>query len=160
MLSFFLISSMVLTVAPDRIARAFNRSRAIWAVALDTSKAFNRVWHAGLLHKLKSYGLSGQIFGLTRNCWNCWTSYKNGYAGLLVLHLQLLSNPWLIIEIVITLVDVHLNLLNWLHFFILEGGLLILIDCMIFLSPFLGVTRMSMLTFSFLVQLDSGSLCL
>ena len=64
MLSFFLISSMVLTVAPDRIARAFNRSRAIWAVALDTSKAFNRVWHAGLLHKLKSYGISGHIFGL------------------------------------------------------------------------------------------------
>ena len=26
--------------------------------------AFDRVWHAGLLHKLKSYGISGQIFGL------------------------------------------------------------------------------------------------
>ena len=25
---------------------------------------FTRVWHAGLLHKLKSYGISGQIFGL------------------------------------------------------------------------------------------------
>ena len=34
------------------------------AVALDMSKAFNRVWHAGLLHKLKSYRISGQIFGL------------------------------------------------------------------------------------------------
>ena len=33
-------------------------------MALDTSKAFGRVWHAGLLHKLKSYGISGQIFGL------------------------------------------------------------------------------------------------
>ena len=33
------------------------------AVALDISKAFNRVWHAGLLHKLRSYGISGQIFG-------------------------------------------------------------------------------------------------
>ena len=53
-----------LTVVSDRIARAFNRSRATRAVALDISKAFDRVWHAGLLHKLKSYGISGQIFGL------------------------------------------------------------------------------------------------
>ena len=48
----------------DRIARAFNRSGATRAVALDISKAFDRVWHAGLLHKPKSYGISGQIFGL------------------------------------------------------------------------------------------------
>ena len=52
------------TVVSDRIARAFNRSGATRrAVALDISKAFDRVWHAGLLHKLKSYGISGQIFG-------------------------------------------------------------------------------------------------
>ena len=48
----------------DRIARAFNRSGATRAIALDVSKTFDRVWHAGLLHKLKSYGISGQIFGL------------------------------------------------------------------------------------------------
>ena len=30
--------------------------------------------------------------------WNCWMSYKNGYAGLLVLHSLLLLNPWLIVE--------------------------------------------------------------
>ena len=47
-----------------RIARVFNRLGATRAVALDISKAFDRVWHAGLLHKLKSYGISGQIFGL------------------------------------------------------------------------------------------------
>ena len=52
----------LLTVVSDRIARAFNSSGATRAVALDISKAFDRVWHAGLLHKLKSYGISGQIF--------------------------------------------------------------------------------------------------
>ena len=54
----------LLTVVSDRIARAFNRSGATRAVTLDISKAFDRVWHAGLLHKLKSYRISGQIFGL------------------------------------------------------------------------------------------------
>ena len=39
----------LLTVASDRIARAFNRPGATWAVALDISK---------------SYGISGQIFDL------------------------------------------------------------------------------------------------
>lgn len=29
------------------------------AVTSDISKAFNNVWHAGLLHKFKSYGVSG-----------------------------------------------------------------------------------------------------
>ena len=43
----------------------------------------------------------------------------------------------------------------------LEGGLLvILIDCMIFLSPLLDVTRVSMSTVSFLKELDSEILCL
>ena len=70
-MTFFVISSMVsgstadlLTVVSDRIASAFNRSGATRAVALDISKAFDRVWHAGLLHKLKSYRILGQIFGL------------------------------------------------------------------------------------------------
>ena len=54
----------LLTVVSDRIARAFNRSGATRAVARDISKAFDRVWHAGLLHKLIFYGISGQIFSL------------------------------------------------------------------------------------------------
>ena len=55
----------LLTVVSDTIARAFNSSGATRAVALDLSKVFDRVWHAGvLLHKLKSYRISGQIFGL------------------------------------------------------------------------------------------------
>ena len=54
--------------------------------------------------------------------------------------------------------------MNYFHinpFHILEAGLLaILIDCMIILSQFLDVTRMSMSTVSFLAQLDSGILLL
>ena len=33
-------------------------------MTLDISKAFDRVSHGSPLHKLKSYGISGQIFGL------------------------------------------------------------------------------------------------
>ena len=55
----------LITVVSDRIGRAFNRSHgATRAVALDISKAFDRVWHAGILHKPRSYGISGQIFSL------------------------------------------------------------------------------------------------
>ena len=48
----------------DRIARAFNRCGATSAVAHDIYKAFDRVWHTVLLHKLKCFGIPGQIFGL------------------------------------------------------------------------------------------------
>ena len=33
-------------------------------LGLSTSLGLLELWHAGLLHKLKSYGISGQIFGL------------------------------------------------------------------------------------------------
>ena len=61
----FLSTANLLTFVSDRIARAFNRSGATRAVTLDISKAFDRVWHAGLLLKLRSDGISDQIFGLT-----------------------------------------------------------------------------------------------
>ena len=48
----------------DRIARAFNTSGATRAVTLDIFKVFNMVWHAGLLHKPRSWGISSQMFGL------------------------------------------------------------------------------------------------
>ena len=57
------LTADLFTFVFDRIARAFNRSGATGAVAFDISKAFNRLWLAGL-HKLNSYGISGQIFAL------------------------------------------------------------------------------------------------
>ena len=43
-----------MTIVSNGVARIFNRSGPTRAVALDISKAFDRVWHAGLLRKLKS----------------------------------------------------------------------------------------------------------
>ena len=70
---FYLISSMILGLLKqlhlfwqlsDKINRAFNRSGATRGVSIDISKVFDRVRLAGLIHKLNSYGFSGQIFGL------------------------------------------------------------------------------------------------
>ena len=36
-------------------------------VFLDISKAFDRVWHDGLIFKLKSYGVTGPFLSLIRN---------------------------------------------------------------------------------------------
>ena len=54
----------LLAAVSDRIGRAFNRSGPTQAVALDISKAFDRVWHADLFYTLKSYGISDEILGL------------------------------------------------------------------------------------------------
>ena len=58
------LTADLLTVVSDRIAGAFNSSGSTWAVALDIPNAFDRVWHTDLLYKLRSSGISGQIFGL------------------------------------------------------------------------------------------------
>ena len=53
----------ILTVLSDRIAMSFNRSGATRVVALHISKPSVRVCHGSLLHKLKSYGIQGQVLG-------------------------------------------------------------------------------------------------
>ena len=37
------------------------------SVFLDISKAFDEVWHKGLLYKLKSLGISGELYNLLEN---------------------------------------------------------------------------------------------
>ena len=41
-----------------------NPSVEIRSVFLDISKAFDKVWHEGLLYKLKSMGISGELYNL------------------------------------------------------------------------------------------------
>ena len=54
----------------------------------------------------------------------------------------------------------YLSELAQLVLLLKEGLLVIVIDCMIFMSPFLYVTRMSMSAVSSHQQLDSGIICL
>jgi ribonucleases P/MRP protein subunit RPP40 len=52
----------LLTVITEKFYRALDRRGDIRAISLDISKAFDKVWHAGLLRKLSSYGISGNVF--------------------------------------------------------------------------------------------------
>ena len=36
-------------------------------IFLDISKAFDKVWHKGLLFKLKSYGIEGKLYNIIEN---------------------------------------------------------------------------------------------
>ena len=86
-------------IVSDRNATAFDRSGATRAPALDISKAFNRVWDVGLFHKIKSYGISNQIFGLilsflSNRLSGCgWKVYKN-----VQLILEFLKAPFLLLN--------------------------------------------------------------
>ncbi len=57
----------VLTVISEKIYRSLNKSGEARAIALDISKAFDRVWHAGLLHKLSSYGVTGPFLNIIKS---------------------------------------------------------------------------------------------
>jgi len=51
----------------DDIFKAFERGSQVAAVFLDISRAFDRVWHKGLLYKMKKKGFNNQLLVWTEN---------------------------------------------------------------------------------------------
>ena len=91
-------STDLFTVVSDRIASAFNRSGTTWVVVPDICKVSDRVWHHGLLHRLKYYGISSQIFGLISFFLsNRWLQVSvDGKSWQLIL--QFLKAPFLVLH--------------------------------------------------------------
>ena len=90
--SFSRSTANLLKVALDRIARDFNKSRATQTV--------HRVWYDGLLYKLKSDGILGEIFGLIS--FSVQDSFRWFWMGIhhknMQLMLEFLKAPFLILH--------------------------------------------------------------
>ena len=83
--------SLLLKLPPRKLEPCL----ALWSfflqrlLCISTNLPFSQAWDTLVM--------SGLV--LLVATWNWWISYKNGYAGLLVLHLLPLLNSWLIVEI-------------------------------------------------------------
>ena len=66
------------------IAFDANPSEEVRGVFLDLSKAYDRVWHDGLLYKLKSNGIDGNLFKLIKSFLNnrCQRVVLNGQSSV------------------------------------------------------------------------------
>lgn len=54
----------LLSYVTEHISRVLDKQGETRSVALDISKAFDKVWHQGLLTKLRCYGITGQLHKL------------------------------------------------------------------------------------------------
>ena len=54
----------VLTVISERVYRALGIGGEARAITIDISKAFDKVWRAGLIHNLTAYGVSGYFLAI------------------------------------------------------------------------------------------------
>ena len=57
----------LLSLLTGHIHKALDQKGKAFMVALDISKAFDKIWHRGLLHKMQSYGISDPFLSLIRN---------------------------------------------------------------------------------------------
>ena len=116
----------LLTVVFDKIARAINRSGATGAVALDTFKSFDRVWHAGLLHKRKSYGISShwfQWFGMGSLHKNIQLMLEFLKTPVLVVHPALMTLLTMLSVILLSMLMILLSFLSVIRHLICGNNL-------------------------------------
>ena len=57
----------LLTRVTQSWSNAIDKGQEVSTIALDISRAFDRVWHKGLLSKLMSYGIGGQLYRWIKN---------------------------------------------------------------------------------------------
>ena len=108
----------VLKLLSDRIGRTFNRSGAFQTVAPGRFKAFNKVYDAGLQHNLKSYRVSGFMFGLILSFLSniqLWVvldgnSLQECSVNAGISHVSILSPTLFLIYITAIYADVHSTL--------------------------------------------------
>ena len=86
----------LLTVVSDIIARTFNRSGATRGITPYISKAFDRIWHACLLHKLRS----------------CLMVFQVRYLALFLLFTVIDGFEWFWTEILYKNIQLMQDLLN------------------------------------------------
>ena len=99
--------SLLLTLSPRKLEPSF----VLWSffllrlLCISRNQPCNQVWNTVVM--------SGLV--LLVATWNCWISYKNSYAGLLVLHLLPLLNAWLIIKPLAFLLVLLWRMLIWTY---------------------------------------------
>ena len=58
------------SVHTQEIYKSFDDGLEVRGIFLDISKAFDKVWHQGLLHKLNQNGISGKLFDIVTDFLN------------------------------------------------------------------------------------------
>ena len=68
-------------------------------MAFDISKAFDKVWHSGPLHKLKPYTISGLVFGpISSFCSKDGFKWMESFHKNIQLILKFLKAPFLVVQ--------------------------------------------------------------